>query len=82
MRSVGRPGGTRAERGAGDGGGVGRRPAPGRVLGPAAVLDLLVTPPRRRSTATVLVTHDRTPLDRADRTGEMHDGRLTVPAPA
>ncbi|MFF9350110.1 ABC transporter ATP-binding protein [Streptomyces sp. NPDC014734] len=47
----------------------------------AAVLDLLVALTRQRSTATVLVTHDRTHLDRADRTVTMHDGRLTAPAP-
>ncbi|WEH36617.1 ABC transporter ATP-binding protein [Streptomyces sp. AM 4-1-1] len=43
----------------------------------AAVLDLLVTLTRERSTATVLVTHDRAHLDRADRTVTMADGRLT-----
>ncbi|MFJ8162791.1 ABC transporter ATP-binding protein [Streptomyces sp. NPDC096136] len=43
----------------------------------AAVLDLLVTLTRERSTATVLVTHDRTHLDRMDRTATMTDGRLT-----
>ncbi|WP_335937811.1 ABC transporter ATP-binding protein [Streptomyces sp. PTD5-9] len=48
----------------------------------AAVLDLLITLTRQRSTATVLVTHDRTHLDRVDRTVTMHDGRLTAPAPA
>ncbi|MFJ1638819.1 MULTISPECIES: ABC transporter ATP-binding protein [unclassified Streptomyces] len=47
----------------------------------AAVLDLLVALTRSRSTATVLVTHDRTHLDRADRTVRMDDGRLTVPEP-
>lgn len=46
----------------------------------AAVLDLLVALTRQRSTATVLVTHDRTHLDRADRTVTMSDGRLTAPA--
>jgi len=48
----------------------------------AAVLDLLIGLTRERSTATVLVTHDRTHLDRVDRTVTMRDGRLTVPAPA
>ncbi|MFI8437807.1 ABC transporter ATP-binding protein [Streptomyces sp. NPDC079020] len=48
----------------------------------AAVLDLLATLTRQRSTATVLVTHDRAHLDRMDRTVTMDDGRLTVPAPA
>ncbi|MET9659710.1 ABC transporter ATP-binding protein [Streptomyces sp. NPDC006510] len=47
----------------------------------AAVLDLLVTLTRERSTATVLVTHDRTHLDRVDRTVQMDDGCLTVPEP-
>ncbi|MFD7494296.1 ABC transporter ATP-binding protein [Streptomyces sp. NPDC059832] len=47
----------------------------------AAVLDLLVALTRERSTATVLVTHDRTHLDRVDRTVRMDDGRLTVPEP-
>ncbi|MFD8947276.1 ABC transporter ATP-binding protein [Streptomyces xanthophaeus] len=55
----------------------------------AAVLDLLVTLTRERSTATVLVTHDRAHLERMDRTATMADGRLThaadparVPGPA
>ncbi|MFH7594267.1 ABC transporter ATP-binding protein [Streptomyces racemochromogenes] len=43
----------------------------------AAVLDLLVTLTRERSTATVLVTHDHAHLDRMDRTATMTDGRLT-----
>ncbi|WP_406422972.1 ABC transporter ATP-binding protein [Streptomyces sp. NBC_00873] len=43
----------------------------------AAVLDLLIALTRERSTATVLVTHDRTHLERADRTVVMRDGRLT-----
>lgn len=43
----------------------------------AAVLDLLVALTRERSTATVLVTHDRAHLDRMDRTATMADGRLT-----
>lgn len=47
----------------------------------AAVLDLLLTLTRERSTATVLVTHDLAHLDRADRTVRMDDGRLTVPEP-
>ncbi|WP_406135754.1 ABC transporter ATP-binding protein [Streptomyces sp. NBC_01089] len=45
----------------------------------AGVLDLLVTLTRARGTATVLVTHDHTHLDRMDRTVSMADGRLTVP---
>ncbi|MGW2594234.1 ABC transporter ATP-binding protein [Streptomyces sp. NPDC001515] len=46
----------------------------------AAVLDLLVTLTRERATATVLVTHDRTHLDRVDRTVTMRDGGLTEAA--
>ncbi|MFJ5721120.1 ABC transporter ATP-binding protein [Streptomyces sp. NPDC093149] len=48
----------------------------------AAVLELLVTLTRQRSTATVMVTHDRAHLDRTDRVVTMDDGRLTVPAAA
>ncbi|MFE9631957.1 ABC transporter ATP-binding protein [Streptomyces sp. NPDC006463] len=51
----------------------------------AAVLDLLVTLTRQRSTATVLVTHDHAHLDRMDRTATMADGRLSQspdPVPA
>ncbi|WKD31723.1 ABC transporter ATP-binding protein [Streptomyces xanthophaeus] len=52
----------------------------------AAVLDLLVTLTRERSTATVLVTHDHAHLERMDGTATMTDGSLTltptpVPAP-
>lgn len=47
----------------------------------ATVLDLLVSLTRQRSTATVMVTHDRTHLDRMDVTVTMRDGRLTAPAP-
>ncbi|MCQ6551774.1 ABC transporter ATP-binding protein [Streptomyces sp. C10-9-1] len=43
----------------------------------AAVLDLLVGLTRERGTATVLVTHDREHLARADRVLTMRDGRLT-----
>ncbi|MFI5620956.1 ABC transporter ATP-binding protein [Streptomyces sp. NPDC051567] len=46
----------------------------------AAVLDLLVTLTRERSTATVLVTHDHAHLERMDRTAMMRDGRLTCAA--
>ncbi|MFI1933524.1 ABC transporter ATP-binding protein [Streptomyces sp. NPDC020330] len=46
----------------------------------AAVLDLLVTLTRERSTATVLVTHDLAHLERMDRTVTMDDGRLTAAA--
>ncbi|WP_405487450.1 ABC transporter ATP-binding protein [Streptomyces sp. NBC_00096] len=48
----------------------------------AAVLDLLVTLTRERSTATVLVTHDHAHLDRMDATATMTDGRLTQGVPA
>ncbi|MGW6707503.1 ABC transporter ATP-binding protein [Streptomyces sp. NPDC054956] len=48
----------------------------------AAILDLLVTLTRERSTATVLVTHDHTHLDRMDHTATMADGRLTQGVPA
>ncbi|MFB8030776.1 ABC transporter ATP-binding protein [Streptomyces sp. NPDC056465] len=48
----------------------------------AAVLDLLTGLTRQRSTATVMVTHDRAHLDRVDRTVGMEDGRLSLPAPA
>ncbi|WP_330333442.1 ABC transporter ATP-binding protein [Streptomyces sp. NBC_00536] len=48
----------------------------------AAVLDLLVTLTRERSTATVLVTHDHAHLERMDRTVTMTDGRLTEVVPA
>ncbi|WP_327243550.1 ABC transporter ATP-binding protein [Streptomyces sp. NBC_01320] len=44
----------------------------------AAVLELLIALTRERSTATVLVTHDRTHLERTDRTVVMQDGRLTA----
>ncbi|MEV7616388.1 ABC transporter ATP-binding protein [Streptomyces sp. NPDC089799] len=43
----------------------------------AAVLDLLATLTRERSTATVLVTHDRSHLAAVDRTVTMTDGRLS-----
>lgn len=42
----------------------------------AAVLDLLVTLTRERSTATVLVTHDHAHLERMDRSATITDGRL------
>ncbi|WP_371618642.1 ABC transporter ATP-binding protein [Streptomyces sp. NBC_00454] len=48
----------------------------------AAVLDLLITLTRDRSTATVLVTHDHAHLERMDRTATMTDGRLTETVPA
>ncbi|MEJ1200336.1 MULTISPECIES: ABC transporter ATP-binding protein [unclassified Streptomyces] len=48
----------------------------------AAVIDLISGLTRERGTATVLVTHDHAQLAAADRVTEVHDGRLTVPAPA
>lgn len=51
----------------------------------AAIVDLLADLTVRRGTATVLVTHDRAQLGRADRVVEIVDGRLrsaVVPAPA
>ncbi|MEU5658585.1 ABC transporter ATP-binding protein [Streptomyces sp. NPDC047737] len=47
----------------------------------AAVLDLLLGLTKERSTATVMVTHDRAHLDRVDRTVVMKDGRLSAPGP-
>ncbi|MFE9533306.1 ABC transporter ATP-binding protein [Streptomyces sp. NPDC006691] len=44
----------------------------------AAVLDLLLTLTRERATATVLVTHDRTHLERMDAVVTMADGRLSA----
>lgn len=46
----------------------------------AAVLDLLVALTGQRSTATVLVTHDRAHLGRVDRTVTMDDGYLSAVA--
>ncbi|MFF0341685.1 ABC transporter ATP-binding protein [Kribbella sp. NPDC004875] len=48
----------------------------------AAVLDLITRLTHDHSTATVLVTHDRTHLTAADQLTEVHDGRLTKPAGA
>ncbi|MGW5672776.1 ABC transporter ATP-binding protein [Micromonospora sp. NPDC003776] len=48
----------------------------------AAVIDLITRLTHQRGTATVLVTHDRAHLAAADRTVEVHDGRLRVPDPA
>lgn len=48
----------------------------------AAVLDLLTRLTRERSSATVLVTHDRAHLTVADRVAEVRDGRLGFPVPA
>ncbi|MFE6041838.1 ABC transporter ATP-binding protein [Streptomyces sp. NPDC056452] len=46
----------------------------------AAVLDLLTGLTRQWSTATVMVTHDRAHLDRADGTVTMGDGCLSAPS--
>ncbi|WP_370447550.1 ABC transporter ATP-binding protein [Kitasatospora sp. SolWspMP-SS2h] len=43
----------------------------------ARVVDLLAEVTRAHRTATVMVTHDRDLLGRADRVLELHDGRLT-----
>lgn len=46
----------------------------------AAVIDLITRLTHQRGTATVLVTHDHAHLAAADRTVEVRDGRLRVPA--
>ncbi|WMX44294.1 ABC transporter ATP-binding protein [Streptomyces roseicoloratus] len=46
----------------------------------AAVMELLAGLTAERGTATVLVTHDRTHLDRADRVVTVRDGRITEEA--
>ncbi|WP_328609106.1 ABC transporter ATP-binding protein [Amycolatopsis sp. NBC_00345] len=48
----------------------------------AAVIDLITRLTHQQATATVLVTHDRTHLTAADQIAEVHDGRLSLPAPA
>ena len=48
----------------------------------AAVIELITRLTHRQATATVLVTHDRTHLNAADRIAEVHDGRLRLPAAA
>ncbi|MEU3116011.1 ABC transporter ATP-binding protein [Micromonospora chalcea] len=48
----------------------------------AAVIDLITRLTHQQSTATVLVTHDRTHLTTVDQIAEVHDGRLHLPAPA
>ncbi|PPA58104.1 ABC transporter ATP-binding protein [Micromonospora chalcea] len=48
----------------------------------AAVIDLITRLTHQQSTATVLVTHDRTNLTAVDQIAEVHDGRLHLPAPA
>ncbi|OXM46113.1 ABC transporter ATP-binding protein [Amycolatopsis alba] len=47
----------------------------------AAVVDLITRLTHERSTATVLVTHDRVHLAAVDRITEVHDGRLSHSAP-
>ncbi|MEU4633468.1 ABC transporter ATP-binding protein [Micromonospora chalcea] len=48
----------------------------------AAVIELITRLTHQQSTATVLVTHDRTHLTTVDQIAEVHDGRLHLPAPA
>jgi putative ABC transport system ATP-binding protein len=48
----------------------------------AAVLELITKLTRQWSTATVMVTHDRSQLTAVDHLVEVHDGRLTASAPA
>ncbi|WP_405681528.1 ABC transporter ATP-binding protein [Streptomyces sp. NBC_01238] len=48
----------------------------------AAVIDLITRLTHQKATATVLVTHDRAHLTAVDQIAEVHDGRLTLPAPA
>ncbi|MFF2406160.1 ABC transporter ATP-binding protein [Streptomyces sp. NPDC058092] len=48
----------------------------------AAVIDLITRLTHQQATATVLVTHDRAHLTAVDQIAEVHDGRLTLPAPA
>ncbi|MGW8642299.1 ABC transporter ATP-binding protein [Micromonospora chalcea] len=48
----------------------------------AAVIELITRLTHQQSTATVLVTHDRTNLTAVDQIAEVHDGRLHLPAPA
>ncbi|WP_410663696.1 ABC transporter ATP-binding protein [Amycolatopsis sp. lyj-84] len=47
----------------------------------AAVIELITRLTHERGTATVLVTHDRVHLAAVDRITEVHDGRLSTPAP-
>ncbi|MBQ1062577.1 MULTISPECIES: ABC transporter ATP-binding protein [Micromonospora] len=48
----------------------------------AAVIELITRLTHQQSTATVLVTHDRTNLTAVDQIAEVHDGRLHLSAPA
>ncbi|MGW0240418.1 ABC transporter ATP-binding protein [Micromonospora chalcea] len=48
----------------------------------AAVIELITRLTHQQTTATVLVTHDRTNLTTVDQIAEVHDGRLHLPAPA
>ncbi|WP_216216176.1 ABC transporter ATP-binding protein [Amycolatopsis aidingensis] len=45
----------------------------------AAVMDLITRLTHQRTTATVLVTHDRTHLTAVDQIAEVHDGCLSIP---
>ncbi|MFD6609771.1 ABC transporter ATP-binding protein [Micromonospora chalcea] len=47
----------------------------------AAVIELITRLTHQQTTATVLVTHDRTNLTAVDQIAEVHDGRLHLPAP-
>lgn len=47
----------------------------------AAVIALITRLTHQRATATVLVTHDPAHLTAVDRIAEVHDGRLSSPAP-
>ncbi|MFJ5544814.1 ABC transporter ATP-binding protein [Micromonospora chalcea] len=48
----------------------------------AAVIELITRLTHQQTTATVLVTHDRTHLTAVDQIAEVHDGRPHLPAPA
>ncbi|MEU0770056.1 ABC transporter ATP-binding protein [Streptomyces albogriseolus] len=48
----------------------------------AAVIDLITRLTHQQTSATVLVTHDRTHLTAVDRIAEVRDGRLRLPAAA
>ena len=48
----------------------------------AAVIELITRLTHQQTTATVLVTHDRTHLTAVDQIAEVHDGRLHLPAQA
>ncbi|MER5687533.1 ABC transporter ATP-binding protein [Streptomyces sp. NPDC002205] len=48
----------------------------------AVVIDLITRLTHQQTTATVLVTHDRTHLTAVDQVAEVHDGRLRLPSTA